>query len=376
MLIAVYPFVKLKYRAKIRKYKEQNGRQYLILFYHQTPYDQFFVGMAFKGLIYYVSSDDVLCKGFVSKLINFFVAPIPIKKHSSDVRAIMNMIKVKNEGGSIAIAPEGNRTYDGRTCYMAPSIAALIKKLNLPVLIYKIEGGYGVEPRWSSVARKGELNCGVTNVIEPKEYANLTEEELYNKVVNLLTVDENLTGGNYYHKNSAEYLERFLYVCPYCGLSHFESKGDTVTCKKCGKKAVYNPDKTFTGEFGFETVGKWSDYQKDFIRNLSLETYLDKPAYEDEACVGLMRVYKNKQVINKNAKIELFSNRILIDGSEYLFKDILAFTLCGRNKVNFYHGSNVYQIKGSVRFNGMKYLNFFYHYKNKQGDGNDEFLGL
>ena len=373
---AVYPFVKLKYRATIKKFTEENGGQYLILYNHQTPFDQFFVGMSLKGLVYYVCSDDVMCKGFISKVINFVVAPIPIKKHSSDARAIMNMLKVKKEGASIAIAPEGNRTYDGRTCYIAPSIAPLIKKLNLPVLIYKIRGGYGVQPRWSNVVRKSKITCGVSEVLNPSDYANLTDSELYEKVKDLLYVDENLTGGYYYHKKSAEYLERYLYVCPSCGLTHFKSDGNTVTCLSCGKKAVYNPDKTFSGDFGFKTVGEWSDYQKDFVRNLNIDNYLETPAYVDSGCLGLMRMYKRKKVLSKNAEIKLFGNRIEIDGKEYLFKDILTFTLCGRNKVNFYLGNEVYQIKGDKRFNGIKYLNFFYHHKNSIGGDNDEFLGL
>ena len=97
---AVYPFVKLKYRATIKNFPEENGGQYIILYNHQTPFDQFFVGMSLKGLVYYVCSDDVMCKGFISKVINFVVAPIPIKKHSSDARAIMNMLKVLASGGA------------------------------------------------------------------------------------------------------------------------------------------------------------------------------------------------------------------------------------------------------------------------------------
>ena len=36
------------------------------------------------------------------------------------------------EGGTIAIAPEGNRTYSGRPCAMNPAIGSLAKKLGLP----------------------------------------------------------------------------------------------------------------------------------------------------------------------------------------------------------------------------------------------------
>ena len=47
----LYPYVKLKYNIKIHKFTAQQKRPYLILLNHQTPFDQFFVGMSFKGPI-------------------------------------------------------------------------------------------------------------------------------------------------------------------------------------------------------------------------------------------------------------------------------------------------------------------------------------
>ena len=58
------------------------------------------------------------------------MAPIPIKKQTMDITAVKNCILVAREGGTICIAPEGNRTYSGRTEYMRPSIASLAKKLD------------------------------------------------------------------------------------------------------------------------------------------------------------------------------------------------------------------------------------------------------
>ena len=150
-----YYYSRFKYGLRVEKLKEGRDRQYLVLYNHQTAYDQFFIGMPFKKLLYYVASEDIFSNGFVSKLIKFLVNPIPIKKQSTDVRAIMTCIKVAAEGGSIAIAPEGNRTYSGKTEYMNPSIAALARKLGLPIAFVKIEGGYGTHPFFS---RQAESN--------------------------------------------------------------------------------------------------------------------------------------------------------------------------------------------------------------------------
>ncbi|MBO5786212.1 MAG: 1-acyl-sn-glycerol-3-phosphate acyltransferase, partial [Clostridia bacterium] len=145
------PYIVWKYGIECVKFKEQGDRKYLILLNHQTPFDQFFVALSFKKPIYYMATEDIFSKGFISKVITYLVAPIPIKKQTSDVAAVLNCLRVAREGGTICIAPEGNRTYSGRTEYINPTIASLAKRLKLPIALYRIEGGYGVQPRWSDV---------------------------------------------------------------------------------------------------------------------------------------------------------------------------------------------------------------------------------
>ena len=141
------------YGFKVTKFKEENGRQYLILANHQTGFDQFYPSVAFSRPVYYVASEDIFSMGFLSKIIIWLQNPIPIKKQVTDIRAVMNCMKVAKEGGNIGIFPEGNRTFSGETAYINPAIGGLAKKLGLPIAFFKIEGGYGVHPRWSDVRR-------------------------------------------------------------------------------------------------------------------------------------------------------------------------------------------------------------------------------
>ena len=152
----LYPYSRVKYGIKVRKFKEQGDRPYLVLYNHQTPFDQFFVAMAFRGPVYYMATEDIFSLGWISSVLRWLVAPIPIRKQTTDIQSVMNCIRIAREGGTIAIAPEGNRTYSGRTEYMNPAISGLIKKLKLPVALFRIEGGYGIEPRWSDVTRRGK----------------------------------------------------------------------------------------------------------------------------------------------------------------------------------------------------------------------------
>ncbi len=377
-------YSRLKYNIKIERFKEQQKRPYLVLFNHQTAFDQFFVGMSFRGPVYYMASEDLFSNGFTSSLIRYLVAPIPIKKQTADVRAIMNCMKVAKEGGTIAIAPEGNRTFSGKTEYMNPSIAPLAKKLGMPIALYRIEGGYGVHPRWSDVVRRGKMRGYVAEVIYPEEYENLTYGELMERIQKGLYVNEAVTDAEFSHPRLAEYLERAIYYCPYCGLSEFESRGALIRCKKCGREVRYTPKKELVGEgfdFPYRFVLEWYNAQSDFTNSLDVNEYIHEPLFED--CVDFYEVipYKNKRIISEGVKMSLYGNRIFIRGENedelFSFDEVSAVTVLGKNKLDIYLGKKIYQIKGNKRFNALKYVHIYNRYKNVvRGDENVKFLGL
>ena len=378
------PYIRIKYRAKIRKFKEQGKRQYLIMMNHQTPFDQFFIMLSFKKPIYIVASEDLFSNGKISKFIRWAIAPIPIKKQATDARAVLDCMRVAKEGGTIALAPEGNRTYSGKTEYFKPAIVGLARALKLPVAIYKIEGGYGVQPRWADDVRKGRMTAGVTRVIEPEEYKSLSDEAFYELLQNELSVNENQADGEFKSKRLAQYLERAVYWCPYCGLSTFESDRDIVRCKRCDRKIRYLPTKELEGvgfEFPYRFVGEWYDSQCDYMNALDISRYYDTPMWTETARMSEVVLYKNKRLLHESTKLTLHGNRLEVEADKerysFLFDETHALTVLGRNKLNVYHGDKVYQFKGDKRFNALKFVHTFYRYQNlKKGDGNGKFLGL
>jgi len=318
-------------------------------------------------------------------LIRWLVAPIPIKKQTTDISAVMTCLRVAREGASIAIAPEGNRTYSGKTEYMNPAIAGLARKMKLPIALFRIEGGYGVHPRWSDGIRKGKMRAFVSQVIGPEEYAAMSADDLAQKIAEGLQVDENVADGLYLSGKRAEYLERAIYVCPYCGLSKFESHGNEVECTTCHRKIAYGEDKRLTGigyDFPFPFVAEWYDYQKDFVNSLDVMQYLETPLFRDTADLWEVILNKRKESLRKSALVSLYGDRVVIDeGGEaplvFPFAEVTAVTVLGRNKLNIYYNKKVYQVKGGKRFNALKYVNIYYRYKNiVRGDSNGKFLGL
>ena len=375
------PYAKWKYNISITKINNPENRPYLILMNHQTAFDQFFVGMAFDGPIYYLATEDIFSLGWISRLLDFLIAPIPIKKQTTDLKAIKTCVKVAREGGTIALFPEGNRTFHGKTLHFKSSVIKLIRLSQLPVALLRLEGGYGVHPRWSDVVRKGSMRIYPAKIIEPEEYKNFSDEKFYKIIQKALYVDETDSDAFFYHKKNAEYMERFLYVCPDCGLTTYKSKNDIVTCEKCHQQIRYLPNKKLEGisnPFPFKTIGEWYDYQCDYIQHLDLHPFFEQPMYQDTVKVFQVVLYKYKKRLKKSASLQLFGNRILIDDLTLSFDTVSAVTVLGKNKLNIYTDTQVYQLKGNKSFNALKYVNIYFHYQNmKKGDEkNEQFLGL
>ena len=379
--LVIAPLVWLRYHIKITKFAQQGDRQYLILFNHQTAYDQFIVGMGFKGPIYYLASEDLFSMGFLSRLLKWAVAPIPIKKQTNDPKAVYNCIRVAREGGTIALSPEGNRTYGGRTGYMKPSVVKLVRATKLPLVLYRIEDGYGVHPRWSDVVRKGKMRAYVSRVVEPEEYKALSDEELLALIEKELYVDEGVKTGEFYHKKSAEYLERAMYVCPWCGLSRFESHDDIVSCKTCGRKVRYLPDKSLQGvdcDFPHPFTAQWYEAQRDYVNRLDVAAMTQEPIYTDTVQLSEVIVYDRKHPLQDNVEVKLYGDRLELScGMVLSYDDVQVMAVLGKNKLNIYYGEKLYQFKGDKRFNALKYVNLFYRYKNiNSGNPESTFLGL
>ena len=377
---AFYLYTRLKYGITVEKFQQQGDRPYLIVMNHQTAFDQFFVSLAFNRPVYFIASEDIFSMGWVSDAIRYIAAPIAIKKQTLDLQAVKNCIKVAREGGTIALAPEGNRTYHGQTLYMKPGIASLAKKLGLPLAIFRIEDGYGIHPRWSDVVRRGKMRAFVSRVVEPEEYATMTNEALFELIKQEMWVDEGRVTGSFHHKKNAEFLERAMYVCPHCGLTTFESHNDIITCTKCGNQIRHLPTKELEGvncQFPHRFVTDWYNWQNDYVCKLDLSQLTEAPVYEETARLSQVYASERKKLLKKAATVRLYGDRITVDDRVFRFDTTGAVVVLGKNKLNIYDGKEILQLKGSKRFNALKYVNFFHHYKNEmEGSADGQFLGL
>ncbi|MGI6710546.1 MAG: 1-acyl-sn-glycerol-3-phosphate acyltransferase [Bacilli bacterium] len=386
-LFKIIGFFKFGYRYK--KYKLNKKEAYIIVSNHQTVFDHFMYGLAFNRNLYYIATEDIFSMGFLSKLLKFAVAPIPKSKSMRDSQTVRISMQVVKEKGVIMVSPEGNRTYSGETAYIDPAIAKFVKLLKVTLIIFNITGGYGVHPRWANKSRKGKTFGEVVKILTYDEYKDLSNEELYDIIKTNLYVDDTTTKNTYKSKKSAEYCERFLYVCPNCGITKIYSKGEYIYCPECELKVKYNENLEFEvveGKFNFLNMKEWYHYQEDFVSKLNFEKFKEEEVIFSDEGVFLLKQEKNVKKINiLEGQIVLYKNRITINNNKkdytFYFDDIDAMTALGKNKLGFYLNDETFQVKSNVRFNPVKYMHLFYHYKNTQkGEKDDfrssEFLGL
>ena len=377
-------FLRAKYGLRYKKFHPEH-KQYLILANHQTAWDQFFMGLVLypKIMPYYVATEDIFSNGFISKLIRFLVNPIPIKKQTSDVSCVMNCIRIVREGGSIAISPEGNRTFDGRTVSMKSSIASLARALKIPLACLRIEGGYGVQPRWGDGVRRGRIDAYVSRVVSVEEIKAMTDDELFALIEKELYVNDCESGKRFCCGKRAEHMERAFYVCPECGISEFRSKGDVTVCTRCGKAITLGEDLTLstdTSPLPFHDTAGWYDYQCEYLHTHDTSLLTQEPLHTGEVAFYEIEPYKRKHLLAKNAKVALFGDRYEITYGEktevFSFEDVRGVTVLGKKKVNFYTKENLYQLKGDCRFPLLEYMNLYFNYNNIKGGRHDRFLGI
>lgn len=347
---------------------------FIVLCNHTTDYDAILIASAFKEPIHFVMSDHVSSIPVAGKLIKHLVDPIPITKSTLDVATVKKMFTVAKNGGALGLFPEGNKSFSGEMSDIKPSIAKLLKRLNIPVVIYTIDGGYFTSPRWTKNKRKGYMHGAVRKIIDTDELASLSEEELYNSIVTNLRVSAYEIQA---HKNTefvgedlAQNIESLLYVCPICGkIGTVYGEHNYIKCKNCDLLGEYDNYGYISGA-PFSRLDKWDEWQKQQLVQLDYQQYGNKPIVEDHNFSIKKKInnYKNKKM--GTYTISLFRNKLSFipeeDNKEEDAKpfdidldQIAGYGVEGVNGIQLWTKSNdVFRINNDYSVSGLKYVNF------------------
>lgn len=358
-------FFKMSYKLKYRNHKElKENRPYVVLGNHTFNPDPIAMGLNFPFLLYYIASEQIFNLGFLSKLLWYVVNPIKKAKSVADMSTIRKVRRIVKEGGSIGIYPEGNVTYTGRTVNVQRSTVKLIKMLKLPVIFLISEGFYLSNPRWSINRKKGPTKQYVRRILEYDEYKDLSDDDLFELMNDLLFVDESknqLENPRYYKgKNLALGLERLIFMdldknIPFVTYS----KGNKLLSKESDFELTYletglveTKNKEIITLFDLENQIKEKYF--NYYKNVNDKTLL----YEESVYVFLST--PKRKIKLKNAKLLFYKDKISLEFKknemELLFSEINNISIQGKRQIIIYGNNETYLIKLNELSSPYKYL--------------------
>ena len=143
---------------------------FILISNHVTNSDPFFIGLVYKPKsLAFVASEHIFRMGFISKLLKRYLAPIPRPKADSGVGAVRAVLKRLREGDPVVLFAEGDCTWNGVSGKIFPATGKLAKAAGVPLVTYRLEGGYLTSPRWSKKARRGMMRGRLVHIYSPEE---------------------------------------------------------------------------------------------------------------------------------------------------------------------------------------------------------------
>lgn len=240
----IAPVLRRKIGYRTRKINVKKYEPFVVVSNHVSAFDPILVTGTFDRQVYYLSSELIFSKGFISRVLEYTFAPIPKSKGQADISGVRTMMQVVKEGGNIGVFVEGNSTITGALSEVPSGMGKLVKMLKRPLVIFNFHGGYLSNPRWSIGKRKRRHVTGtVKQILTYDDYKEMSADEINELIVDGINVnayDEEDPLG-YPGKHNAEGIHRLVFMCPQCA-SHntLYGHGNTVTCKNCDFKGEYD----------------------------------------------------------------------------------------------------------------------------------------
>ena len=231
-----------------------------------------------------INIDGYINRAWLMKLIG----GICTRKFTNDIHLLKSIKKVLDRGDIVGLYPEARYSSCGITSYLPDSLAKMIKKYKVPVVVVIHRGNHLYTPFWNfRKKRKVPLHTTAKLVLTKEDIERLQVSEIdqiirkefiyddykYQKDNNILITE----------KYRAEKLNKILYQCPHCLKEHcMNSSGTEIYCEECGKRWSLNEDGTLsalTGKTEFIHLPDWFKWEQLQVKNEILE---GKYYFEDE----------------------------------------------------------------------------------------------
>lgn len=238
------------------------------------------------------------------------------RKFVDDMALIKNIKRITDGGGILVLYPEARYANVGTSTKIPLSVAKLVKLLKVPVVTLNMKGNYLLSPIWNLTKRKeARLHTEMTYALTTEEVKNMSVQEIYDKIVELLTYDEykwqRESGLKITYEKRAEGLHLPLYQCRSCGTEYsMKSEKNRIYCTSCGKGWTMDEYGTLVEEeSGNEIyIPDWYEWQRECVHN---------------------QIDEDKYLLDMDVRVEALPNA-------------RNFINCGKGHI--YHDENGYQL--------------------------------
>lgn len=129
------------------------GQGFIIASNHISNMDPFILGLASRRRLSYVTKD-TLFRNRVLRYLLYRVDAFPIKRGSSDFRAMRETLRRLKKGAPIVLFPEGTRQTAGVERKIHEGIGFIVAKAGVPVIPACIQGSQKVLAPGSKILRR------------------------------------------------------------------------------------------------------------------------------------------------------------------------------------------------------------------------------
>jgi hypothetical protein len=362
MRLPVKLFLKLKFNYTFEKAPKIDG-PFLLLANHTTDLDPLMIGCSFNQHMYFVASEHLYRRGFLTKLLKWGFAPIARIKGSTDTVSAMTILRTLKRHQNVGLFAEGDRSWNGITGKIHPTTVRLIKASKAALVTYRISGGYLTTPRWSAFMRRGKMNGRCVGVYSTEQLQEMTDDEIQDIINTDIYEDayekQRVKAVAYCGKHLAEKLETAIYACPKCRrLCTLRSEDDTFFCE-CGLHVKYNEYGFFEGiEPPFETVTAWDIWQDQFLRAMA-EAFGEGPIYKDQGQTLWEISDDHGERLVSEGTMALYKDRFVLGDYEVPLTKLYHMSLYGREMIVFSADGRNFEIRSAHSRSGRKYLTMF-----------------
>jgi hypothetical protein len=355
-------FLKIKFNYSFEKAPAVDV-PFLLVSNHTTDLDPLMVGCSFKEHMYFVASEHLYRRGFLTKLLKWGFAPIARIKGSLDTVSAMKILRSLRRKENVGVFAEGDRSWNGLTGQIHPTTVRLLRTSKAALVTYRISGGYLTTPRWSAAMRRGKMHGRCIGVYPPEQLQRLSDHEIEDIINADIYEDayeeQRVKAVAYDGKRLAEKLETAIYACPKClKLCTLKSEGDTFFCE-CGLSVKYNVYGFFEGaDRPFETVTEWDHWQETFLRRQA-EMFGPEPIYRDEQQTLWEIADDHGEKLVAEGTMALYKDRFVLGDFEVPLEKLYYMSLYGREMIVFSADGRNYEVKTAHSRSGRKYMTMF-----------------